>query len=504
MKTAIRAFVCFLLLGTLNSCQPDAIDESNPITLIPAGTDMIFAFDPESILRKAEFSSFSQSVFYQAFIADFQLEYPILAAIFARPENSGIRLDRPVYVGFDFDSKHFPGNFGGIFLSLGDPSQLESVLEKAAVVPQTTSSGFQYFQPDSHSIIGWNEQFCIIGYADQEEMKPHLLTSLIEGKSPSLRRHPNIRKWLETPADIAHWVSGESLAGQESTEWIARLLADQRALERSFVHSYVNFDDGAAEMESRFYVHRRLISDIDLLFKRRLETPLWEYLPGKNLEGIMTVGASTRGINQFLLENYSSGLVKLGLSKSGLETDELLKALDGDLALAYYNNRESGKEALVAVAVIADHHQLELLFADALQKDYLSMQGKNRYLLSGPNPLHLFVTDNLIYLSDQADFIDGVSAGFPTMDSEYLTLIKQAAAGKIAAGVAGFPASAFDLRPEEIPVERVEILADRQGMKGQLIFKDQQQNSLRLLLEVMEKSYQRSGRTPVQVKEAQN
>ena len=501
----LRLLVFLLALGAaLGGCKPDRTEVAGAVNIIPAGADMLFAVDLQAVLKKVVFSGLDTSTFYRAMISDLSAEAPVISTILANPENSGIDLAQKLYLSFDFDNRHTGGRFGGIFFGLKNAGLLAAAMTKATSAPVQKGLHCQYIQSAPYQLVAWNDNYAAIIYTDWDETLSAFPAILFKEGAPSAVRHGSVRAWLETSADLAHWTSLENLANWESTGWLARLLANTKVLQRSYIHSYVNFGNGLAEWKSRFHFHRRLHTNLDLLFKKQTGFPFWEILPGTDLEGAFILGTSARGINQFLLEKYAWGPVKAALGNCEADPEAILKTLDGDLAIAYYQHRKTGRESILAAIAISDLHRLTLIFQNDMQK-YLLQKGNHRqYFLPHLSLSSLLVKDNLLFLSNSPGLIETIASGKYDRAPASINYMPELVRQKIAAGIAVFPASSFGLSPQEIPAKRFQLSADRQGVTGELIFKKQEQNALPQLLQIMAKAYEYSGRKVVSHGSAEN
>ncbi len=500
-------------LFAFTSCQQDPVDDANALQLIPDEVEMIFAIHPNILLEKGDFNSFKEATFYQDFIEEVRKENQVIAKVFEDPEQSGIDLDQPILIAADYNTEVEDDNevYIGFFMHLADPGKLEKNINStdAEVIP--VSQSYKYFNPSEEAIVGWDEEFAVALVGETDRISPEFVNEILKGDLPRIAANANVRKWINTDFDMGQWVRGTAISRDldMDTEVIAKLLTDWEALKNSYLHNYIYFEDGTIEAKSNFFIDKQLTNDLDLLFKNRVRTDFASYFHTDQLLGYMTAAFSPKGINQFLIEKYSKGFANQGLQSLDVEVDDIVAALDGDIAFASYQGARKNEFKLLFGAKIDDRKAFDKLLESALKNEYLEKVSDDHYKMielfsyrkGGTDSTqrsnisiggdHLLIKDDIVFLSNELAFLEQIEQG--TVNTDQDKLMKQMVdlsrdnifAGALSAG--NFNRPFFNEDAIEM-VDEITINANRKEATAQFKFKKQEENSLKQLIQILQKS----------------
>ena len=511
-------FLLIVCVIGFTACQPDAVNDANAFHLIPEEVETIFAIRPQVMMEKGDFDSFKEAPIFQDFLKDIKDENQTVASVFEDPKKSGIDLNQPALIAFGMDEGGKRPSFVGCYLHLVDEKKFEAIINSTEAEVLPAAQSFKYFSPEKEAVIGWNEDFAVIAFIEGEQVSPELVTELLNPSKKTISSNANARKWINTDFDMGHWMRGTMLATQFLSEFegLNEFLVDEEALHNSYVHSFAHFDQGAINANSKFFIESKLTNDLDLLFKDKVKTKFADYFPSEDLLGFMTASFSPKGINQFLIEKYSKGFANQGLQSFNIKMDDIVNALDGDIALANYEGPDKNiRQKLLFAAKIDDNDALENILSQTLEDGLIEKVAEdhykvielfsyrkggqdadksNNFALGGEQ---LLIKDNILFLTNEQSFIEAIQNGTTTSDKSLMvekmvTLSKEnifAAALHIDHFLALFPRSEKEAFQN---VESTTLNANRQEAKAQLKFKDQTTNSLKQIIQMMQNAKEAS------------
>jgi hypothetical protein len=305
------------LLALLAGCGSIAFSQTNPLAnYLPPNTNMVISINPVRLVAKLSPEAFKQSVLYQelmkkpespihAIIADpassgIDLATGLLVFTAASPEESGFK-SRMNLIGRISNREAFealitkmvPGEkvltYGTDKLVFNDASGAFAWNKNVFVL--TSGSGnyseyndFPVNDTDVVDIEKWMNQYKEKSIKAIRELCFDLLTPKPQNGFAGNER---FSAFLQTPADIKTWTSGNSESMGKMFFPFGNLLSELQAYTASIKTSIINFEDGKIVVESRNYLQ----GEIAELYKKYTPGPvnldLLKRLPKGKLLGMM-------------------------------------------------------------------------------------------------------------------------------------------------------------------------------------------------------------------------
>ncbi len=511
MKTIIR-FSLFALIGLFifSACADSStgIARQDTITSIPSSVSMVTAVDVPSIMKKMDFEAVQKMSFYQKAIEEATHENPLFGKVLEDPTASGIDLSKNIYTAYDMDAKKLGNYFNYAIANVADVSKLENMIAEADFGDVATKEGYKVVKPNRKQIIAWSDQMVVagmaLGYMDTEAAIERIFTTDEEN---SIASNKDLRKCLKKQHDVSSWMSSNGIAENPDAKMgsgFAGIKADD--LKDNFIHGHLDFNDGAINSVSSFFLKKGLTKDFDLFFKDEVNTNFSKYVPTENIGFGFTAALDIKGIKQVLKEQGMAGqYVDFALQDYGLSMDDIAATFDGDLFFgAYPGASKDDGHGIFATKLSSDEVIFEVLKA-GVELGAIEKIADSRYRLKGRssaemNPFgkngegYLMVNDGFLYASSSEAVLDQIAAGgFAKNDfSKKITNLSQ---DNIFALLTDFAALKKVVEDADFSLlNDLEFTTARKGGTFNLSFKDENENSLKQLMEAIERNYEKNSK----------
>ncbi|HKK80387.1 MAG TPA: DUF4836 family protein [Phaeodactylibacter sp.] len=481
------------------ACQKELPPVEDSLTYIPEDAAMVTAIRLQQLMDKANFESLKQTKGFQNMLEDAAEENAMLAKVLADPAASGIDLSKNMYVSVELSDSEPLMTLASF--SIADAEALEQMMEGLEVEASPVNNDFKYFDTPGKAAVAWNDEVLLLGMVDESiSVKDRLLRYLETPADASVAGNTNLREQLQGDFDILNWLSSDFILRSRDWQTSGNLLNyDKEELSGQYVAHALTFEEGVIENKVMLDLSGRLKNDLGMFFRDEVTTDFITAAPAGTPAFLLTAAFDINGVNQLLVEKYSKGVAEKTLNEFGLSAKELLKAFSGDIMLAGY---ESPKGAALFAAAVEDEAPLRTLLDKATEDNKLEQLSDNRYRflrwereaegdssyvktsieMDGEVLLH----EGLFFIANQPALLDQIEAGNTGLSGELAKQSAQAMGEHIFTAF-GNPAlmSAFDFEAEQI--QEVEASADREGIQLRLEMDNQELNSLRYLIELMEK-----------------
>ena len=495
-----KGLLLLLFVATLfTACQKELPPVEDSLTYIPEDAAMVTAIRLQQLMDKADFESLKQTEGFQNMLEDAAEENATLAKVLADPAASGIDLSKNMYVSLELSDSE-PIMTVASF-SIADQEALEQMMESLKVEATPVSNDFKYFDTPGKASVAWNDEVLLLGMVDESiSVKDRLLRYLETPADASVADNTNLREQLQGDFDVLNWMSSDFILRSRNWQTSGNLLNyDKEQLSGQYMAHALTFEKGVIENQVMLDLSGQLKNDLGMFFRDEVTTDFISAAPTGTPAFLLTAAFDINGVNQLLVEKYSKGVAEKTLNQFGLSAKELLQAFSGDMMLAGY---ESPKVAALFAATVADEAPLRTLLDEATEDNKLDKISDNRYRflrwereaeadssyvktsveMEGEVLLH----DGLFFIANQSALLDQIEAGDTGLSGELAQQSAQAM-GEHIFTTFGNPAlmSAFDFEAEQI--QEVEASANREGIQLRLEMDNQETNSLRYLIELMEK-----------------
>lgn len=271
-------------------------------------------------------------------------------------------LNDPLVSGIDFREKVFVYTYsgGGVFSSntgmvaaLHNPESLEKMLRSSIKNAKVKKEeGYKYIEIDKYEAIGWNnlvmmhirsEKGATFSRRKGLSAKSYLFSFFNLKPENSLTTNTNFNKFLTKSNDLSVWYSLQA-AKKDMTaalNFYRYSNSDQRILEEmfnfkdSYIQYTVNFEKGRVLFDTRYNLNKNLQKFYKETYGQNLSKELLSRIPHQQLLGFMGFSWNFKGVFNWLkrVEGVEQAFEKQA-KEIGLSTDDLLKALQGEMVVA--------------------------------------------------------------------------------------------------------------------------------------------------------------------------
>ena len=515
----MRQMLSFAFLGAIltlslfTACKPDGpIGKTDTLTSIPEDVTMVTTIDVPQLMDKADFENVKNMEFYQAFLEEVAEEDPALAEVFKDPKSSGIDLEKPVNVAFLPDPSNPENMFVGAVANLADEGAFSALVEAAAEQPITEQAGYKSVQSNRNSIIAWNKDMVVLGGSEGSmevnSQVERIFTTEPEG---SVAKNKDLQKALSGDHDIATWLSTNSLAENEQAKFAMGMAQlDAEALKDNYLHGSLDFEDGQILGSSQYFINKGLSKDFDKLFNDQITTDFSKFVPGEGLVYAVTNAINLRGIDEILSARpQSKGFLEYALKEYGLTVEDIINTFGGDILLAGYAG-EDGKDKGIGLFAtnVVDRKKLDSFLELAQDYDMIEEEGDGVYKImqaglpgvgggftvkTSDGFGRLLVTKDMVFISGDDALINKLKKGAipkaERVNKDILKLLNS----NLFAGYFGLDAiKNFDEDLENLDIDEVKISTTREKSDLQMDLKEKNENALKSLFEMINKSYLKS------------
>jgi hypothetical protein len=497
-----RLLLALLIVAAISSCKNDTPPIDDSLAYIPEDVATVTAINPRKLMNKADFASLSKTDGFQEMIRRAKSTNPVLAKVMMNPEQSGVDLDKNVYIAMEPSRE--VGRFGVVTLSIADVAAFEALLQDVEIEATPASQNYNLAFPSGTSALAWNDEVAIIGFADEPgsvrtELERYLKT---EGKS-SAAQNKSLRKSLAKEYDMLNWFSSDFLFSSEfAKNGAAFLNYDEADLKGNYVEHYLTFDEGAIKSKASFDFNGQIAKDLSMLFRDQVKTDFTSIAPAGEPLFLLSTSFDIDGLNQLLIEKYSKGLADNEIRKYGLSSTELLEALHGDIMLSSYpSDREDREADMVFIAKIENEEAIQKLLEVGIKQETLEKTNDGLYhfvnweyqmiedsLVKSDNktyPAHIWLNDGMLYLSNAEALIKKVQQGDTGMKGNLATKGSELLKQHIFTAL-GNPTAMDEFMEQFGGVESVEASASRKGTELIIEMENKSQNSLKTLIEQLQ------------------
>ncbi len=495
------------------SCD-QALQKNTDLALksIPENASTVTAFRIPQLMVKADFENFQKLPVYQELIKEANRKNAALGKIVEDPNQSGIDLSQNIYAFTQLADNNPEDVFNGVLIPIQNVDAFVAMLEQMDLPETENVAGVNFVKITRKSGLVWNESLAIIGMTNRYNSNlPQNLATMITAEGPAISKDKNLQKSLANNADIVAWASSNALASYKDAQlMIVGLGFDPDVLKDNFIQGHLNFEKGEVEGLSQFLLNGILTQDLDLLFKDEVMTDFTPYVPGENLGMVFSAALDFKGLNQVLSERpQTKGFLNYNLKEYGLTIDDIAKALGGDILLAYYDQQNNQANEGLFVSNIDDSGIFENFLEVGQDFQWIEKQKDNFYTINtkGLRALNLFDPGKVRFKGKQAYLLLAHDMLFVSADTELLATIETGGFKKSAQMPKDFRQQigqnifsalvdfkhfgSLEKEMQSLPLQNLEINAQRASSSFNLKMENQEDNSLRSLLWMINEAYEK-------------
>lgn len=513
MKTIkIASFYLFACILFLSACKNDVTFKEDALVTVPAEVNAVTAFNLNKLMEKADFKSFQQQELYQRMLKRTAETDPSFAAILKDPAESGIDLDKNIYINSHISSERIGETFTYAIASIKDNAKLDAILKSATNV-EDFPNGKLSLQKEN-VVFAWNDKSILIGKSNlyNGDSKAWAKKIFATTQETSVAGNADLKAHLASGHDITNWNNSTSLASNPQIVMMAGMInISESDLKDNSILSYVDFEKGSIVGNSNFKLKKGLTKDLDLLVKDKVKTDFSPFIPSKDLIFLTTAALDWKGLNQVLSEqSLSKSMLDRSLKEYGINTSELTSILQGDLIFAGYGKQADAKEIdkSIFIAPIADEALLRKALGLATQYEMVEKIDEQTYLIKmNKFPLRkrnnsnidfsfdngkLLIKDNMLFITGNETLLNQLRVGALPQAERISKEKLSGMSGNIASGMMDFVAmSKFSKSMWNEKIENIEFDATRKETNFKLDMVDKNNNSLKSLLQYLNEAYQK-------------
>lgn len=511
------------ILFSLGSCSegPAATGSSDVSNAIPADATGVFLMNTKQLLEKADYASLKETSFFQDFVEEAQKEAPEMVPFLEDPEAAGIDMAGNMGLYFSVPEEMQNGNdfeFAVLF-PVADKAKMDAAvtlaLEKAKDATTEAKEGYTITAlQENNFLVQGDNILAFTSYNDDAKIQ-----ELINPTGESIHANANFAKQLEENKDVLFWMSADPIVdamlknpqtAMQIRGGLGFAQISEEALKGNYMSFFYDFQKGKMIAGTQFDFSEDLVRELGDIFPDELTIDYSKYIPTDGLAASMTVGINAAGVLNFMAKRGLDKMVDQYLAMTGLDLGKIEKGITGDLAVAAYAPAAEGNDPAIVLALgLKDKAFMEGLLA--LAGDVITKDG-DKYVFTGQQsmmdptatPMQFFavIKDDVILVSNSDAHLDKAIAG---ANNEVV--------GELQAGWMGMfvdynilnenydvianylPINPADLSLSKMmseyqSVSTLKVVAKGSAIIGETILKDADVNSLKSLIQSIDKMYQ--------------
>lgn len=466
---------------------------------VPADANTVTTVNIQSIMDKMDFEAVKKMEFFADAKKEMQEDRPELVYLMEDPANSGIDLSKSMYMFTDMSDKE--NLFMGSMMTIKDAAKFAEMVEKSSEdnsLEIEKKSDYSYVRTGNNAAIIFNDKMAIVGSGMNDASLEAKLVDLLTNKpSKSITSNKKFRENFKGNHDFYSFqsfdVANEFLDGQ-SEDVMEALGLTKEDLKGNNMTMYGDFKDGQIEAISEMHLNKKVKEIFGALVKSKVRTDFSKYIPSENLMGAATMALNLEGINTLINEQlFIAQGADLQMNRMlGMSRDDLMKAFDGDAFTAAYGNADADEPSMLAGLKINDEKLVNEIMAKLKKKGIIKEISKNLYSVQflGDTGYRISMKSDVMLVGTK-DAMDNIGDGnFKPISKSRL---------KDLSGSFGMFADMSMVQKlyPDISMDKLDdftVSGSLDGGKSTLNFKEKNQNSLKLLMELFNEMYKKDGK----------
>jgi hypothetical protein len=497
MRNLWLVLVLAIIVSGFSACKSG--NSESAMNNVPENAAAVISINLKNLMDKADLDAVKKMDFYQDMLAAAAAQQgEAMAKVLENPEKSGIDLTQNAY--FFTDMNVTDGSvLSGFVFKIANEKQFETLAKNSGLTLEK-GDGFQ-FGTSNESVIAWDGSTGFIGnvssdYEEGENVAATQLDKIFNAKK-SIANNPKVVEVLDENHDVNYYFSTASMVDMFNEDLaMSDFFISKEDLKNNSFTGYTDFNKGAIESVGYSNLSKGLKSDLKMIFAEGSETDFSSYISNENLVALVTGKLNFRGINQLLKDKNVSGLLDMQLNGLGLKTDDIVAAIDGDMAIAMNTKPDSDEPTILMTMKINDKAKLEMLFGKATKIGLMTKLSAGIYAINNnsleiPEGKILVQKDVLIFSNDMAT-LNKLEKGKLSKSESVSSSIYKNASGVLgifidAEGFANDAGEMMAIQSNNFSTMEISINWDKSMSK--MTMKNQSQNALKSLIESANDSY---------------
>lgn len=517
----LAVFLTASILFVLGSCGGPSVKGSADVSnAIPANATGVFLMNTKQLMKKADYASLKQASFFKDFIQKAKEESPEMVPFLEDPEAAGINMAGNMGVYFSVPENMSEKSFEAAFmLPVSDKAKMDAAVqialkEEKEAQPEA-KDGYTITALDNDAFLIQSEHLlAFTSFNDDEKIK-----NMLNPSGENIHSNANFKKHLKESKDIMFWMSADPIVeamlknpetGRSIKGGLAMAQIPEEGLKGNYMSFFYDFKKGEMDAGTYFDFSEVLVQELGDVFPNKLAVDYASYLPAENAAASMTFGISVDGVLNFMAKRGLDQFVDNYLKFVGLDLGQIKNGITGDMAVNVYAPAAQDNDPAVLLAVGLK----DKAFMDSLLTKVGPMLSKDgdKYIFTGQQsmmdpdaaPMQFFaiVKDDVILVSNSNAHLDKAIAG---TNNKVVNELQSGWVGMfldynlinqnydVIANYLPMDPNSLSLSKmmsEYQNVSTVKMIGKGNEIMAKTILKDANKNSLKSLIESLDKMYQ--------------
>jgi hypothetical protein len=522
------------ILFSLGSCGEGALaktDSSDISNAIPADATGVLLMNTKQLMEKVDYATLKETSFFKDFIEEAKKESPEMVPFLENPEAAGINMagNMGLYFSIPEEMKDEKDLEIAFMLPIADKAKMDAAvaiaLKEVKDVTSETKDGYTITALESNGFLIQGENIlAFTSFNDDAKVK-----ELLNPTGESIRTNANFAKQVKESKDVLFWMNADpivavALKDPQTSMQIKGALAiaqiPEEGLKGNFMSFFYDFQKGEMNAGTSFDFSEVLIRELGEIFPTKLAVDYSKYIPTEKLAASMTFGINSEGVLNFMAKRGLNQMVDQYLESVNLDLGKIKEGITGDMAVGVYAPADQANDpAMVFALGLKDKAFMEGLIGlagNAITKDgdKYTFTGQQSMMDPTAAPLQLFATikDDVILVSNSNAHLDLAIAGTSNnvvgelqtgwmgmfVDYNIINDNYDVIANYLPIDPASLNMS--KMMSEYQSVNTVTVVGKGSNVTGKTMMKDATVNSLKSLMESMDKMYQNKDELEAQMK----
>ncbi len=414
----------------LASCKTGGdIKMDAAIQHIPSDASQVTVIRVPQLLEKVSFEDLKKTPAYQQVWAEAERQDPLAAKILKDPRETGVNLEQNFYVFTDVNPNNLNDMLNGMMVNISDPAKFAEMVKASPMsIGAKEMDGYTYVKKDGN-FVAWADDFAFMGQMGGGNIEDHLNKIFKLSDGASVLSSGAFEAVGTSTNDFSFWLSSDAIANNEQAVFGSSFLGySPDDLKGNYINGGVNFEEKKMTVNLDFLLKKIIANDLSMPFKSKIGKDFSPYIPKDDLVSVFTFGFDMAGLYQLLKEKNAIGLMskQMGLNQMGMNLDDIVKAIDGDMMFALQSKGSDGKPAGIFAMTIN-----ESAFSPYLKSmedaGVIASKGNGVYAMTDakmgsefhknmggqgePNVPMLVVKDGTLFLTSDPALLEAIKSG---------------------------------------------------------------------------------------------
>lgn len=510
------------ILFSLGSCGGSTVKGSADVSnAIPVDATGVFLMNTKQLMEKADYATVKETSFFKDFIEKVKEKAPEMVPFIEEPESAGINMagNMGFYFSMSEDMDKSKDPEFAFLLPVSDKAKMDAAVKVALKdekdVKPETKDGYTITSLKSDVfLIQGDHILALTNFNDETKVK-----NLISPSAENIHTNANFKKQLKESKDIMFWMSADPIVetilkdpkmAMQVRGALGIAQIPEEGLKGNYMSFFYDFKKGEMDAAAHFDFSAVLVRELGDVFPEELAVNYAKYIPAEKLAASMTFGINSEGVLNFMAKRGLDQMVDGYLAMTGLNLGKIKEGITGGMAVGVYAPAAPTNDPAIVLALgLKDKAFMEGLMS--MGGDMITKDG-DKYVFTGQEsmmdptaePMKFFavIKDDVILVSNSEAHLDKAIAGGNNK------MVSELQAGWMGMFVDynivnenyDVIANYFPINPSSLSMSKmmseyqsvstVQMIGKGSDVTAKTILKDTKTNSLKSLIESMDKMYQ--------------